>query len=451
MKHSVKFKVTLWYSSIVTLVLALAIGGVLLLSEYNSTDNIKAELMDEVGDLTEDLLENPLYSSEQDLLTFFDDDIMLSIYDENGAFANGIVPDDFPTAYIFESDELREVTQGAESWLIYDHKMQDNAGKIWWIRGIYSYGTMTRMIQGAGLLFIFLAPLLIGFTAFMGYRMVKKALQPIYTITDTVKEISHAEDLSKRLPGMPVKDEFSRLTETFNEMLSRLEMSFQSEKQFTSDAAHELRTPVSVMIAHCEYCLDELELSEEAREEIEIIYEKANRISKLVSQLLMLARAENRNYQLDAEEIDLEILAESVMEELEEKAAQKKIHFEFENHLENSVICGDMVLLTRLFMNLLDNAVIYGKRGGYAKLSLDEQDEKVRIRVEDNGVGIAPEDINKIWNRFYRGDKSRSAGEGFGLGLFMVRWIVEMHGGEIQVESKENEGTIFTVLLRHLK
>lgn len=456
MKHSVKFRVTFWYTCILTLVLCIALACIFYASGYYSIDNIKSELLDEVGDLTEDITQKleqypdgniPELYAGQNLPSFYDDGIMLSLYDTEGNFINGILPEDFPVQFPFKENTIQEINEKSDYWLLYDYQYTDPGNKIWWIRGINSYGSANKIIHRMMALLALFLPLLILFTAFMGYRMVKKALRPVYTITDTVNEISHTSDLSKRLPRSSAKDEFSRLTDTFNEMLSRLEVSFLAEKQFTSDAAHELRTPVSVILAHCEYCLDELDLSKEIKEELLIIYEKAERMGKLISQLLMMARAENQNYQPESEEIDLQILSESVIEELEKNAAAKGIRLLLKNELENSVITGDLVLLTRMLINLMDNAISYGKNGGFAELSLKNRDGHVCIQVKDNGIGILPEDMDKIWNRFYRADKSRTENGGFGLGLFMVRWIVALHGGTVKAESKYQEGTTFTVLL----
>lgn len=446
-KYSLKFKVTLWYTCIIALVLAITFGGAFYLSEYYSMGNMKEELLDEVGDLVKVLQENPKYLNGQELPAFYDDGIMLSIYKEDGSFVNGILPDDFPKRFPLKAGEIQELQQNEDYWFLYDYQITDKAGENWWVRGINSYSSIAMLIHRLLWLLAFLGPALVIFTALMGYQMVKKALKPIYTITDTVEDISQASDLSKRLPRPPVPDEFARLTETFNRMLERLDKSFSVEKQFTSDAAHELRTPISVILNHCEYCMDEVELSEEAREELQIIYGKAERMSKLITQLLIMAQAENHTYQLKLEPIDLAVLAESVIEELEEKASKKGIRLILKNRLSDSAVEGDMVLLTRLLMNLADNAVAYGREGGYAEISLEKAGDQICIRVKDNGIGIPGDEIGKIWNRFYRGDKSRTQSQGFGLGLFMVRWIVEQHGGTIEVESEYGRGTVFTVLI----
>ena len=234
------------------------------------------------------------------------------------------------------------------------------------------------------------------------------------------------------------------LTQKFNEMFERLQKSFEDEKQFTADVSHELRTPIAVLISQCEYLLDDPMLTVEEQSEVQILLEQSRRMSRLVSQLLMIARDEQSVSTEDFEEIDLGMLAEIVAEELEGEARKKQIviHRKIE---EDQIICGDQTLLMRMLMNLIQNAVAYGKEGGSIWIRITGGSGQVKGQIRDNGIGISQEHLDKIWNRFYRVDKSRSRKNGgTGLGLSMVKWIVKVHGGEISVESKEGEGTTFT-------
>ena len=254
-------------------------------------------------------------------------------------------------------------------------------------------------------------------------------------------------------PKMPntanTHDEFSYVSDAFNSMIAKLEKSFEKEKQFTSDAAHELRTPISVIQSHCEYCLDELKLTDSVREEIEIIYKKTPYSGQLVSQLLTISRTDKHRFKPQKEEEDLTLLIESDIEELQQKAAYKNISllFEYLPQNESYIIQGDTMLLMRMIYNLIENAINYGIYGGCVWVNLIKNQENTDIIIKENGIGIEKEHLDKIWIRFYRVDKSRSAGEGFGLGLSMVRFIVDIHNGSIVVKSKPGYGTIFTVSL----
>lgn len=445
--HSIKFKITCWYTCIIVLVFSIVWGGAFAYSEYYGEDSIKAEVLDEIKDLQEDMMRYPDYFPDRDLMSFYDDGIMLSIYDTDFELINGILPDGFPTGVRFENGSVQKVQVGEDNWFFSDKKTEMPDGSEIWIRGIHSYSPIVMMVRRLTTLLCIMLPLLIVFTAFVGYRMIHRCLSPIRTITQTANEITSSSSLSKRLPMQKTKDEFYGLCSTINQMFDNLEQTFQRESQFSSDAAHELRTPVAVILSHCEYCLEEVELTEEARAEIKIIQKKAMQMSELVSQLLTISRAEKLLQRPDFDEVDLSILAESVTEELEEKATVKNIRLEVVDHLDNPVIWADMSLITRMFINLIDNAIIYGKEDGFVKIYMDEEKSGVSIRFQDNGVGIPENALDKIWDRFYQVDTSRSMSQGFGLGLFMVKYIVECHRGTVKVSSRLSEGTEFIVRL----
>ncbi len=445
--HSIKFKITCWYTLILTLVFAAVLGGVFISSEFYSEDMIKAELQDEVKDLQEEMLRYPEHFPRQDYVSYYDDGVLLSIYDEEFNFINGVLPDSFSLEIPFRKSEIQTVQAGQDSWFILDEKISLPDGSDLWIRGIHSFSSIVLMIQRLKLLIIFVLPLLILFTAFMGFRLVQRSLHPVSVITNTVNEITDSSDLSLRLPESGIKDEFSHLTKTFNKMLTHLEQQFLREQEFSSDAAHELRTPVSIILSHCEYSLAELEMSPEVRKEFLCIQDKALQMSQLVSHLLNIARAESTGFHPSFEDVDLEILAESAADELTWKAAQKEIRIEIQNYLKPPVIQGNTELLFRLFINLIDNGIQYGRTGGYIKIFLEQRGKNACIRVSDDGIGIPEENLDKIWNRFYRSDKSRSDSVGFGLGLFIVKYIVRLHKGTIAVESEVGRGTSFILTL----
>lgn len=445
--RSIKFKITCWYAGIILLVFGVVVLGITLASEYYGQDKIKAELLDEVKDLREDILSYPDYFPREDLVSYYDDGVMLSIYDSDMNFINGVVPDGFPENIPFEENRVQKIKSSEDNWFISDIRVLMADGSTIWVRGIHSFSSIVLMFQRLLLLACICLPLLLIFTVFVGYRMIQRSLNPIHTIIKTADEIAASSDLSLRLPMPRAKDEFYKLSHTFNQMFGNLEQQFLREKQFSSDAAHELRTPVSSMLSHCEYCLQELSLSQEATEELQIIRQKALMMSRLVSQLLAISRAESKPYQPDFTGVDLSILAESVTEELEEKADARGIRLEIENSLKDPVITGDMELLTRMFINLIENAITYGKEHGYVKIRMEDEGSDVRLQFADNGIGIPPDSLNKIWDRFYQADPSHSMSEGFGLGLFMVKYIVNCHKGKINVKSTLSQGTVFTVVL----
>lgn len=445
--RSIKYRITFWYTSIIVLVFGIVLVCAVLYSEYYGENEIKAELLDEVKDLREDVVRYSSYFPEAELTSYYDDGVMLSIYDADFEMINGILPDEFPTDLHFVDDGIREVESEEDNWFVNDSKVVLSDGTRLWIRGIHSYSSIMIMIQRLTVLMAIIFPVLIVFTAYAGHRMIKQSLKPMKTIVDTAEEITSTSALNRRIPLPDSKDEFYHLSSTFNQMFDRLESNFLKERQFSSDAAHELRTPVSVILSHCEYCLEEMELDKEMEKEINVIKQKAQQMSDLVSSLLAISREEKRLANPEPEWVDLKMLAESVAEELEEKAAKKDIRIQVVNHLENANVLADMSMLTRLFMNLTENAIAYGNQSGYVKILLEEAEDKVCLKFEDDGIGISEEDQMKIWNRFYQADKSHSKNKGFGLGLPMVKQIVDAHKGMITVESELGKGTTFIVVI----
>ncbi len=445
--HSIKFKITCWYTGIITLLFGVIFVFALWYLGRYSEEAINEELQDEVGDLLESIYGDSLDFLSENRALFFDDGVMLSIYDEDSSFIEGIFPEDFPNNTPLAAGGMRKVRRQGESWFLYDRKTELANGRMIWIRGIYSYSSLVAdnlwMIRLMAVLF----PMIAVLTGVIGYRMLVKALHPVLIITETANEITSSMTLSRRIPVPMNRDEIYELCRTFNQMLESLEKNFLRERQFSSDAAHELRTPVSVILSHCEYCLEELSLPEEAENEIQIIQRKARQMSELVSRLLEISRSERKKNKLEKEEVDLELLAESVAEELQEKAEQKEITIEIEDRLKEPVIHADLSMMTRLFINLTDNAIVYGRKRGYLRIRLEEEGDKVRILFEDNGIGIPLEEQERIWDRFYQVDAGHTRGENFGLGLFMVRQIVEWHNGTASVESSPGRGSTFAVVL----
>ncbi len=445
--HSIKFKITCWYTGIITLLFGVIFLCALWYLGRYSEEAVSEEIQDEAGDLLENFYgDSPDFPLENRTL-FFDDGVMLSVYGEDSEFIDGIFPEDFPEDTPLMGGAMRKVRQQGESWFVYDRKAELSDGQTVWIRGIYSYSSLVTDNLWMLRLMAVLFPLIAVFTGLIGYRMLVKALRPVLLITETANEITSSMTLSRRIPVPMNRDEIYELCRTFNQMLESLEKNFQRERQFSSDAAHELRTPVSVILSHCEYCLEELDLPEEAEDEIKVIQKKARQMSELVSRLLEISRSERKKDSLEKEEVDLILLAESVAEELQEKAEQKEITIEIDDQLKNPVILADMSMMTRLFINLTDNAVAYGRKRGYLRIHMTEEGDQVSLRFEDNGIGIPLEEQERIWDRFYQVDAGHTRGENFGLGLFMVRQIAEWHKGTVSVESRPGRGSTFTVIL----
>ena len=273
------------------------------------------------------------------------------------------------------------------------------------------------------------------------YLLARRALAPIDTITKTARRIS-GHDLSARL-GLPVvDDEVGRLAFTFDEMLQRLDDSFQRERRFTADASHELRTPLAAMEAILDVVRAEPRKPAQYVEALDDLAHETARLRALVDDLLRLARGGRESTSF--EKVDLGVLVEDVVDALRPLAEGKDLSLDCAGE-EDLTISGDTDSLIRLFVNLLDNALKFTQHGG-VKVTVRAAGETVAVDITDTGVGIPASDLATIFERFSRGDSSRAT-PGSGLGLALARQIAEAHGGTLTVTSVEGEGSTFTVTL----
>ncbi len=279
-----------------------------------------------------------------------------------------------------------------------------------------------------------------------GLFLANKALRPVDEITKTARMIT-SKSLNQRIKLKKTKDEIGRLAETFNDMISRLGRSFKQIRQFTADASHELRTPLTILKGETEVGLRRRRRPEEYRKILTSNLEEVNHMSQIVDDLLFLSKADMGEVHLQKHHIDLTKLVSEVHTQAKMMAMAKDIEVHISNDADGVVI-GDRLKLRQLLLNLVDNGVKYTPEGGEMRISLERDDGRFKLRVMDNGIGIAPEDQPHIFDRFFRVDKARSreAG-GSGLGLSICKWIVEAHGGEITLESELGKGSIFTVTL----
>jgi heavy metal sensor kinase len=279
-----------------------------------------------------------------------------------------------------------------------------------------------------------------------GLFLANKALRPVDEITKTARMIT-SKSLGQRIKLRKAKDEIGRLAETFNHMISRLDRSFKQIRQFSADASHELKTPLTILKGEIEVGLRKRRRLEEYRKILNSNLEEVNHMTQIVNDLLFLSKADMGEVHLQRHRTNLTQLVSEICVQAETIAISKGIRIDTSNDSDVAVI-GDRLRLRQLLLNLVDNAIKYTSEGGAMMISLEKDDGKVRLNVTDNGMGIAPEDQPHIFDRFFRVDKARSreAG-GSGLGLSICKWIVEAHGGEISVESEVGKGSVFTVTL----
>jgi heavy metal sensor kinase len=290
-----------------------------------------------------------------------------------------------------------------------------------------------------------LAPLFLILAALGGHLLSRRALAPVDHITQAARSIG-ARDLSRRLTVPKTSDELQRLADTLNEMLARLETAFQHVTQFTADASHELRTPVSVMRMNAEIALRKPRSESEYRAALAHILDESEKLSRMIGQLLLLARADSASDPLPMARNDLAVALENACREARVLAEAKHLNFRESFPPDPLWVEGDSASLERLFMILLDNAVQYTASGGEIDVRLATDDGFAVADIRDTGSGIAREDIAHVFDRFYRADRARSRESGgTGLGLAIGKWIAEAHRGEIRVESELGKGSTFHV------
>jgi heavy metal sensor kinase len=279
-----------------------------------------------------------------------------------------------------------------------------------------------------------------------GYFLARKSLAPIASMNSQTQRIS-AESLSQRLDVNNPRDELGRLATTINDLLSRLESAFNEQQRFVADASHELRTPLAVLRGETEVALAKQRTADEYQESLSLIQEEAERLSRIVEDLFILARQPiDAPATLIRERVSLNDAVKDCARAAQVLATRKGVRLTTENNSASINLTGDKELITRMILNLLDNAVKYTPAGGEISLALTRQNGNAEIVVRDTGIGIPEADRQRIFDRFYRVDKARSrALGGAGLGLSIVRWIVEVHGGEIHIDSSPGRGSTFTV------
>lgn len=292
-----------------------------------------------------------------------------------------------------------------------------------------------------------LAPLVLILASLGGYWMSRRALAPVDEIISAARSIG-VNSLSERLTVPRTGDELERLAGTLNEMLGRLEASVQRIIRFTADASHELRTPVSVIRTNAEVTLRKSRPEAEYREALQQILEQSEEVSRLIEQLLDLARADSGAAALSMVRADLREPVERASRHAGILAEAKQVKTSTQLPDAPLYVQGDPAALERLFLILLDNAVKFTPAGGEINVQLSSRDAAAVVEVHDTGIGVAQEELDHIFERFYQADRSRSRGNGgSGLGLAIGRWIAQSHGGSIAAESEPGKGSTFRVSL----
>ena len=328
-------------------------------------------------------------------------------------------------------------------------RMRDHDGQIFFIRVGQSLSPLQKARRQLVILLAIAGPVALLLGSYGGLLLANQALNPVDRLTRAAEEIE-AGDLSKRVQVPPKMDELGRLAATFNRMIARLQAAFERQRQFTADASHELRTPLAVMRGDIEIALRRERKPEDYRSVLTSNLEEIIRLSRLVEDLLMLARADAGQSVLQREPMDLHELCAQMIEYLAPLAEEKEQHLIYHAPETKPLqVNADAQRIKQMLLNLLDNALKYTPVNGTITLTLFAKDHNAILSIADTGRGIPEEDLPHIFDRFFRHSRSTSdkTVQGFGLGLSIVRWIVHSHGGKISAESTLGKGTKFTVKL----
>ena len=426
-------KITLWYTAFIVILIAIMLTGSFTIADKMTGDLNQRELMESVVEMASEMVSNP------DEFDDFDDGIYFVKYNNAGIEMAGMSPRGFDLTLNFSENTVKTYEKDGGKFYYFDKKINTPEGE--WVRGIIPVNKLTNEVNRMLLIILISSPLLLLIIVYGGYKIIKKALNPVAKISGTASEIQKNGDFSKRIEIDEGKDEIHKMATAFNEMLNSLENSYIREKQFSSDVSHELRTPVSVILTESQYSLEYADTLEEAKDSFSVIQRQAKKMSELINQIMELSKIEKQII-IPTKKINFSEIIEKILLDYKNLIDKKNIKISKEIE-ENIFITGDKIMIERLLDNLLNNAMKFTKNE--IKIKLYSENENCILEVEDNGIGMSEEFKNLIWGRFYQINDSRNKkiNKGFGLGLFLVSKIIEQHNAVINVESELNKGTKF--------
>jgi len=384
-KLSIKSKIAFWYIGLMISLAIIFLTTIIYISENlvraNAYKNLKSSVISAFDEIE-------VYDGELTIdndFIIFNNNVHLSVYDDETGFIYGDIPLDFEYDETFsDKNDVRIIRHKNKKWYIFDSKKNFSGYGIIHIRGIAPATEVENVIETIVLISLIVLPFFLVFSAISGYFITKKAFKPIEKIREAVEKINEGNDLTQRINIGEGNDEIYTLANTFDTMFDRLQNSFEREAQFTSDVSHELRTPVAIIISECEYGLENLTSIENAKDTISSVLDETKKMSKLISQLLTLSRMDRGNQKLNFEKINISEMTHLIADSQQYNADNKniKIHPEIE---EDIFIVGDETMIMRIFVNLISNAINYGRENGNIWIKLRHIGQNL-INCQMNGL-----------------------------------------------------------------
>jgi len=432
-ERSIRFRLTLWYALVLCAALALLSGLIWFSLRQRLLNEVDAGLADRAARLQSYVAKEAAETPPVDLA------------DELDEFSQALPPSDSlhlrgPRGFEFNFPKLS--TPRTEDMRTL--RRQFSVGSSLFELTISSSLTaIDHTLDLLRILLLSLVPLIIAIACAGGAWLSRRALKPVDEVTAAAQGIS-INNLSLRLRAPQTGDELQRLTEVWNGMLGRLEAAVKTLSQFAADASHELRTPLAVIRTSAEVALRRARSPEAYRESLIEISQEADRMTRLVEDLLFLARSDARAAEMPMEPVDPAALLCNVCDELRGLADARRIRIRRIPAPRGACISGNPAALRRLFLVLIDNAIKYSNPDSEVNVTIESTRAHIAVTVQDFGIGISPNDQPHIFRRFYQADKARSD-EGFGLGLSLAESIAKAHRATITVTSEEGRGATFRV------
>lgn len=436
---SAKLRITLYFTLMVLLMAALVLVYIVVVNSSSISDDPASRLVQVVMHNADEVeFDNGRF--DWDDLEAYRRGVYCCFYNGNGELIQGAQKENWVVNLPFEAHIIRSVSLEGEDIFVYDALVDMDVADIW-IRGMVSSEDKSGLADALIVVSIALLPLILLMSVGGGWLIARSAFAPMERTIIAADSIYDANDLSARLNISRGPSEMRRLARSFDRMFARLEQAFEQERQFTSDASHELRTPITVILAQCDRARRKDETKDDFLRSIAVIEEQGEKMSSLVQSLLSLSRMQQGSERYAMRSGDLGELVDNCCESF---LPERQRGISFEKDVESGINARyNPELISRVVQNLLQNAYKYGKENGHIKLTVYRDGDEAVLSVEDDGIGIKSQELDKVWQRFWQADSSRGEDGGSGLGLAMVQEIARIHGGSASVESQWGQGSRF--------